>query len=150
MTYAPRHDHPPERDLLNFARDELGEAKKERIIRHCRQCPECAERLIELTREHAPDAGPFRLTRFQKISIVLLILSLVAAIGGLMWTLQQVAQQPGLPAGPEMPLPDGGPAPDADDQGRAPGALPRAGAPGDAGDAEGAPVPAPDGGDQGS
>jgi anti-sigma factor RsiW len=106
MTYAPRHDHPPERDLLNYARDELGEAKKARIIQHCRQCPECADRLIELTREHAPDPGPLKLSRFQKISIVLLILSLVAAVGGLMWTLQQIARQPGLPAGPEMQVPE--------------------------------------------
>lgn len=120
MTYAPRHDHPPERDLLNFARDELGEAKKQRIIQHCRQCPECADRLIELTREHAPDPGPFKLTKFQKISIVLLILSLVAAVGGLMWTLQQIAQQPGVPAGPEMPLPDEDAAPGETDEDREP------------------------------
>jgi len=105
MTYAPRDDHPSERDLLNFARDELGEVRKDRIIQHCRQCPRCAERLIELTREHAPDPGPLRLSRFQKISILLLVLSLVAAFGGLMWTLRQVAQQPEVPAGPEMPLP---------------------------------------------
>ena len=101
MSYAPRHDHPPEQDLLNFARDELGEAKKERILKHCRQCTPCADRLIELTREHAPDPGPFRLTRFQKLSLLILALSLVAAIGGLVWTLRQVAQQPGLPVPPK-------------------------------------------------
>jgi hypothetical protein len=105
MSYAPRQDHPPDRDLANFARERLGEAKKQRILQHCRQCPDCAERLIELTREHAPDPGPMKLTRLNRISLWLLLLSLVAATAGLIWTLQQMAQQPTFPPGEELPLP---------------------------------------------
>lgn len=75
--------HPNERDLANFARDALGEVKKRRILAHCRECPPCADRLIEATREHAPPPGPIRLTRWNKISLAALAVALVALVATL-------------------------------------------------------------------
>jgi hypothetical protein len=113
MSYAPRLDHPPEHDLVNFARDQLGEQKKARILQHCRQCHDCADRLIELTREHAPPAGPLKLTKWNKIWLWLLLFSLVAATAGVVWTFRQMARQPAMLPGLEAPMPE--PEPPAED-----------------------------------
>lgn len=90
-------NHPSARDLVNFARDELGGQKKSGILDHCRQCPECAEKLIEATRENAPPPGPIKLSRFNKLSIVFLIVALIATVFGLVWFLNQLGNQAGLP-----------------------------------------------------
>lgn len=70
--------HPEDRDLVNFARDEIGARKKDRILAHCRECPECADRLLAATRDHAPPPPPFQLTRWNKIWLGALVLSLIA------------------------------------------------------------------------
>lgn len=72
--------HPEQRELVNYARDALREQKKQRILEHCRGCPECAERLIEAVREHGPDPGPIRLTRWNKISLAALALALIVLV----------------------------------------------------------------------
>jgi hypothetical protein len=114
--------HPDERDLINYARDELGRYKKFRIIEHCKECPECADKLIAAARDHAPDPEPFRLSKWNKISIVVMVVALVAVAFGMWWLLRSVGQAaPGLsdpPAGdsvPEVPQ-EGGPPIDADEQ----------------------------------
>ena len=98
-TFTP---HPSERDLINVARDEIGAKKKERIFAHCRECATCADRLIELTREHAPDPGPIKLTRWHKFSIALFVVTLIAVVVGMVWFLRTL---PGpQPFGPPPPL----------------------------------------------
>lgn len=72
--------HPEDRDLVNFARDRLGERKKERILAHCRECPECADRLLEATRVHAPPPAPLKLTRWNKIWLGALLVSLLLLV----------------------------------------------------------------------
>ena len=72
--------HPQDRDIINFATDRLGEHKKGKILAHCRECPTCADRLIEATREHAPAPGPIKLSRWNKISLVALALALAILV----------------------------------------------------------------------
>lgn len=94
--------HLTERDLVNFARDELGEAKKRRMLEHGRACPACADKLIEAAREHAPPPGPLRLSRANKISLAALVVALVALIVAMFWFMRQVGQ----PSGPQLPGPN--------------------------------------------
>ena len=117
--------HPTERDLINYARDELGRYKKFRIIEHCKECPECADRLIEAARDHGPEPEPFRLSKWNKISIVVMIAALLAVAFGMWWLLSSVGQSaPGLldqppvdgaPTTPDGEIPqEGGPPTDED------------------------------------
>lgn len=90
-------EHPSEQDLINYARDELGRYKKFRIIEHCKECSECAERLITAAREHGPEPEPFKLSTWNKVSIVIMLLALLGVAFGLYWMMRQVgASQPGL------------------------------------------------------
>lgn len=101
--------HIADGDLVNFARDQLGERKKDKILAHCKQCDWCAERLIDATREHAPDPAPFKLTRFQKISIAVMIIALIASVAGMVWFFRQLGQQASpfdMPPGYEQPIPE--------------------------------------------
>jgi hypothetical protein len=87
--------HLSDRDLINYARDELGRYKKFRIIEHCKECSECAERLIEAAREHGPEPEPFRLSKWNKISIVVMVVALLAVAFGMFWLLRSVGQSTG-------------------------------------------------------
>jgi len=117
--------HPSDQDLVNYAHDELGRYKKYRIIEHCKECPECAERLIEAAREHGPEPEPFRLSKWNKISIVVMVVALLAVAFGMYWLLSSVGQSTSRdlfeapsPEGtttPEMPQ-EGGVPTDADEQ----------------------------------
>lgn len=80
--------HPTERDLLNFARDALRQTKRQRILAHCRDCQPCADRLLDLVRQHAPPGERLRLTWFNWLSIVVLAATLLALVGGLIWLLR--------------------------------------------------------------
>lgn len=91
--------HPDDRDLVNFVRDEIGGRKKEKILEHCRRCQPCADRLIEATREHAPDPGPMRLTRWNKIWLGALVVALIVLV------LTFVLLLRGLQTPPVDPLP---------------------------------------------
>lgn len=84
--------HPSDQDLANYARDELGRYKKFRIIEHCKECPECAERLIDAAREHGPEPEPFRLSKWNKISIAVMIIALLGVAFGMYWLLRSVGQ----------------------------------------------------------
>lgn len=101
--------HPTERDLLNFAREELGERRKQKILQHCKRCQECADRLLEAVREHAPPPGPIKLSWWNWASIVLFVVLLIALIGGFVWFLRSVPEAPGLD--PEIGAPQGERAP---------------------------------------
>jgi hypothetical protein len=72
-------DHPEPSDFLNFAREKLGKKKQDRIIAHCKECPDCADRLLEVVRAHGADAKPLRLRWWNWVSIGL-ILVVIAAI----------------------------------------------------------------------
>ncbi len=82
--------HLSESDLVNFGRDELGDRKKARIIAHCKECPPCADRLIEAAREHAPHPGPIKLSRWNKISLVAMVVALIAMVLGMFWFFRQL------------------------------------------------------------
>jgi len=103
--------HPSDQDLVNYAHDELGRYKKFRIIEHCKECPECAERLIAAAREHGPEPEPFRLSKWNKISIAVMLIALLAVAFGMYWLLSSVGQSTArdlfaTPAPEGMPLPD--------------------------------------------
>lgn len=103
--------HPGDQDLANYARDELGRYKKFRIIEHCKECPECAERLIDAAREHGPEPEPFRLSKWNKISIAVMLIALLAVAFGMWWLLRSVGQSTGRDLF-ETPAPQGKPAPE--------------------------------------
>ena len=116
-------EHPSERDLINYACDELGRYKKFRIIEHCKECPECADRLIEAAREHGPEPEPFKLSKWNKISIVVMVVALLAVAFGMWWLLSSVGQGTGLyeppldeaPAAPGEEIPQEGAPPGEDE-----------------------------------
>ncbi len=90
--------HPNDQDMINFALDELRQRKKDRILAHCRECPDCADRLIAATREHAPDPGPMRLTRWNKIWLGALVVSILALVATLVILLRSMQPpEPMLP-----------------------------------------------------
>ena len=82
--------HLSESDLINFGRDELGERKQARIIAHCKEFPPCADRRIEATREHAPDPGLIKLSRWNKISLAAMVVALIAMVLGTFWFFRQL------------------------------------------------------------
>jgi len=104
--------HPSDQDLVNYAHDELGRYKKFRIIEHCKECPECAERLIAAAREHGPEPEPFRLSKWNKISIAVMLIALLAVAFGMYWLLSSVGQSTARDLF-ETPAPEGMPLPDA-------------------------------------
>ncbi len=103
--------HPNDQDMVNYARDELGRYKKFRIIEHCKECPECAERLIEAAREHGPEPEPFRLSKWNKISIVVMLVALLAVAFGMYWLLSSVGESTSRDLF-DTPVPEGMPAPE--------------------------------------
>ena len=73
-------------DLLNFAQEKLGKKKQERILGHCRECQDCADRLLETVRDHGLEAKPVRLRWWNWVSIGLIVavilLIVIAALLG--------------------------------------------------------------------
>ena len=82
--------HPDPSDLLNFAQEKLGKKKQDRIIEHCRECQDCADRLLEAVRDHGREAKPLRLRWWNWVSIGLIVaviaLIVVAALLGYLRT----------------------------------------------------------------
>jgi hypothetical protein len=95
--------HLTEPDLVNFGRNALGERKQARIIEHCKECPECADRLIEATREYAPAPGPIKLSRWNKISLVAMVVALIATVLGMFWFFRQLGDVGRIPPNMEAP-----------------------------------------------
>jgi hypothetical protein len=71
--------HPNPSDFLNFAQEKLGRKKRDRIIEHCKECQDCADRLLEAVRAHGVEAKPLRLRWWNWVSIGL-ILAVIALI----------------------------------------------------------------------
>ena len=85
--------HPTAADFTNMALEKIGKKKSQRIIEHCKECPECADRLLEAVREAPLEREPFRLSKWNWISIVLLVASLIAVFGALVWFLGSAGDQ---------------------------------------------------------
>ena len=84
--------HPDATDLLNLARQQLGTKKSQRILDHCKECPPCADQLLELVREHAPAPEKRPLSWWNWASIVLFVVALGALAVTMVWFLRSVAQ----------------------------------------------------------
>ena len=67
-------------DFLNFAQEKLGKKKQERILEHCKECQECADRLLEAVREHGLDTKPVRLRWWNWVSIGLIVTVLLLIV----------------------------------------------------------------------
>jgi len=84
--------HPDPQDLLNLARDQLGKKKSQRILDHCRECPPCADALLEVVRDQAPEGARPPMTRWQWVSIILFIVALVVVVVLMVWFVRGAAQ----------------------------------------------------------
>ena len=78
--------HLESSDLLNFAQEKLGKKKQERILEHCKECQDCADRLLEAVRDRGLEAKPVRLRWWNWVSIgfilAVLLLIVFAALFG--------------------------------------------------------------------
>ena len=92
---APLSQHPDPKDLANLARERLGRKKTQRIFDHCKECPECAELLLETVRSQPIAGERLTLSKWNWISIAILILSLVAVVLAMLWFLNS-RSRPGL------------------------------------------------------
>ena len=81
----PTTPHPDSADLVNLARQRLGRKKTQRVLDHCRECPDCAEQLLEAVRDEPSDTQPLSLSVWNWISIGLLLVALPAVIAVLWW-----------------------------------------------------------------
>lgn len=88
--------HPDAQDLLNLAQEKLGKKKSQRILDHCKDCPACADALLEAVREHAPKGERQPITRWQWISIGLFIVALVAVVVAMVWFVRSAASSTSL------------------------------------------------------
>ena len=83
----PRSQHPDPKDLANLAQERLGRKKTQRIFDHCKECPECAELLLETVRSQPIAGERLALSKWNWISIAVLILSLIAVVVAMRWFL---------------------------------------------------------------
>ena len=89
---SPADKHPSATDLANLAAEKLGRKKSDRIIEHCKECPECRERLLDAVSRQPARGGGVRLSKWNWISIGVLLLALVATFGLLLWLLSGSAR----------------------------------------------------------
>ncbi len=97
---SPTTPHPTPADLDSLAQEKLSRKKTQRILDHCKQCPECADQLMEAVRELTP-ATPLKLTKWNWISIGFLIIWLFAMIAALWWLSRSTPRLPEVPIGTE-------------------------------------------------
>jgi hypothetical protein len=81
----PNSPHPDPADLDNLARERLGRKKTQRVLDHCKECPDCAERLLDAVRKQPLDTPRVALSMWNWISIGLLLLTLPAIVAVLWW-----------------------------------------------------------------
>lgn len=100
-TREGRHDdgagvgpHPSAADLANLAREELGRKKTERILEHCKQCPACAELLLDAVSNQPFERERLRLSKWNWISIGVLLVALIGVFALLLWLLAGVSRAP--------------------------------------------------------
>ncbi len=96
----PTTPHLDPTDLANFAQEKLSRKKTQRILDHCKQCPACADQLMEAVREQTP-ATPLKLTTWNWISIGFLVVWLFAMIAAVWWLSRGTARLPEVPIGTE-------------------------------------------------
>jgi hypothetical protein len=97
---SPTTPHPSAADLDSLAQEKLSGKKTQRILDHCKQCPPCADQLMEAVREQTP-ATPLKLTKWNWISIGFLIVWLLATLVALWWISRGTPQLPEAPIGAE-------------------------------------------------
>ena len=100
---TPPSPHPDPKDLRNLAREKLGKIKTQRILDHCKECPPCADLLLDAVRNQEPRERP-PLSRWNWISIVLFAVTLVAVVATMIWFLRTASRS--SPFVGEVPLPD--------------------------------------------
>ena len=91
MMSLPTTPHPDPADLESLARERLGRKKTQRVLDHCKECPDCAERLLEAVREQPLDTHRVTLSMWNWISIGLLLLTLPAVVAVLWWISRNAA-----------------------------------------------------------
>ena len=97
---TPTTPHLDPTDLANFAQEKLSRKKTQRILDYCKQCPGCANQLMEAVREQTP-ATPLKLTKWNWISIGFLVVWLFGMVAAFWWLSRSTTQLPEVPAGPE-------------------------------------------------
>ncbi len=79
--------HPDPGDFVNFALERLGRKKTQRILEHCKECPECAEKLLATVREHPAGARKMQLSVWNWIAIAVLVLAIIGVFAVVFWIL---------------------------------------------------------------
>ena len=95
--------HPHSNDLTNLAQERLGRKKTERILDHCKECPECADRLLEVVRSQPIERERLSLSKWNWISIVVLLASLIAVVLAMFWFLNRASGRRPSDLGGRMP-----------------------------------------------
>lgn len=95
--------HPTPQDLANLAAEKLGAKKTQRILDHCKECPACADALLEAVSNRPISHQRLKLSKWNWISIGVMIVAIVALFGVMLWLLLDASRQPpelDEPAGP--------------------------------------------------
>lgn len=95
--------HPDTKDLANLAGERLGRKKTQRILDHCKECPDCAERLLEIVRT-LPPSERRPPSRWTWISIVLFAVALIVTVATMIGLLRSISRP--SPFVGEAPAPD--------------------------------------------
>jgi hypothetical protein len=90
----PTTPHLDPTDLANLAREKLGQKKTQRLLDHCKECPDCADQLLEAVREQPSATGRPALSKWNWISIGVLIVALLAVVAALWWILRSASRSP--------------------------------------------------------
>jgi hypothetical protein len=93
---APQTPHPAAGDLANLAQEKLGRKKTQRILDHCKECPECADRLLEVVRAQPLAGERPALSKWNWISIGIFVVALVVVVVVMLWLLRSVSQRGGV------------------------------------------------------
>ncbi|HJN43369.1 MAG: hypothetical protein QGI10_06275 [Vicinamibacterales bacterium] len=86
--------HPDPIDLTNLAQEKLGRKKTQRVLDHCRECPRCADQLLEAAREQPLTTERPVLGMWNWISIGLLVVSVLAVVAILWWVARSASRPP--------------------------------------------------------
>ena len=89
----PITPHPSPTDLASFAQEKLGHKKTQRVLDHCKECPDCAEQLLEAVREQSLAARHPALSKLNWIFIGLLIVALLTVVA-VFWWISRSASRP--------------------------------------------------------
>ncbi len=100
---TPQSRHPDPKDLANLAQERLGRKKTQRILDHCKDCPECAELLLETVRSQPIPGERLALSKWNWISIAVLILSLIAVVVAMLWFLNSTSRPGALGLEGQLP-----------------------------------------------